>query len=112
MYSRQATESVNCENYSVSFVMKYCPTSTVVRNPASVKILITRFCCESLSTRSSYFCKRSLLVQDLRSMMRCFHLDTDAGWESIPLRSSRALVSLSLDTVIVGEVDELEEDVG
>ena len=45
-------------------------------------------------------------------MMRCFHLDTDAGWESIPLRSSRALVSLSLDTVIVGEVDELEEDVG
>ena len=28
------------------------------------------------------------------------------------LRSSRALVSLSLDTVVVGEVDELEEDVG
>ena len=26
--------------------------------------------------------------------------------------SSRALVSLSLDTVVVGEVDELEEDVG
>ena len=27
-------------------------------------------------------------------------------------RSSRARVSLSLDTVVVGEVDELEEDVG
>ena len=25
VYSRQATESVNCENSSVSFVMKYCP---------------------------------------------------------------------------------------
>ena len=34
VYSRQATASVNCENSSVSFVMKYCPTSTVVRNPA------------------------------------------------------------------------------
>ena len=35
VYSRHATNSVNCENSSVSFVMKYCPTSTVVRNPAS-----------------------------------------------------------------------------
>ena len=40
VYSRQATESVNCENYSVSFVVKYCPTSTVVRNPASVQNLL------------------------------------------------------------------------
>ena len=42
-------------------------------------------------------------------------LDTGTGWESVPLKSSRALVSLSLDTVedvMVGEVDELEEDVG
>ena len=39
VYSRQATDSVNCENSSVSFVMKYCPTSTVVKNPASVQIL-------------------------------------------------------------------------
>ena len=40
-------------------------------------------------------------------------LDTSTGWESIPLSSSRDLVSLSLDTVEdvrVGEVDELEED--
>ena len=27
----------------MSFVMKYCPTSTVVRNPASVQIFIPRF---------------------------------------------------------------------
>ena len=59
VYSRQSTESVNCENSPVSFVMKYCPTSTVVRNPASVQILITRFCCDNLSTRSWYFCNRS-----------------------------------------------------
>ena len=39
-------------------------------------------------------------------------LDTGTGWESIPLRSSLSRVSLSLDTVVVGEVDELEEDVG
>ena len=59
VYSRQATESLNCENFAVSFVMKYCPTSTVVRNPASVQNLLTRFCCDSLSTRSWYFCKKS-----------------------------------------------------
>ena len=59
VYSRQPTESVNCENSSVSFVMKYCPTSTVVRNPASVQNLITRSCCDNLSTRSWYLCNRS-----------------------------------------------------
>ena len=39
-------------------------------------------------------------------------LDTDTRWESLPPRSSRAPVSLSLDTIVEGEVDELEEDVG
>ena len=39
-------------------------------------------------------------------------LDTGTGWESIPLRSSLFRVSLSHNTVVVGEVDELEEDVG
>ena len=47
-----------------------------------------------------------------RSVRSTCELDTSAGWESIPLRSSRARVSLSLDTVVVGEVDEPEEDVG
>ena len=50
-----------------------------------------------------------------RSIRSTCELDTSAGWGSVPLRSSRALVSLSLDTVedvMVGEVDELEEDVG
>ena len=32
--------------------------------------------------------------------------------ESVPHMSAFALFSLSLDTVVVGEVDELEEDVG
>ena len=52
VYSRQATESVNCENSSVSFVMKYCPTSTLVRNPASVQNLLTLSCCDDFSIRS------------------------------------------------------------
>ena len=46
----------------------------------------------------------------LRSIFNIF--DTDTGWESISLRSSLSRVSLSLNTVVVGEVDELEEDVG
>ena len=59
VYSRQATESVNCENSSVSVVMKYCPTSTVVRNPASVQNLLNLSCCENLSIRSPYLCNRN-----------------------------------------------------
>ena len=41
-----------------------------------------------------------------------FELDTGTGWESIPLRSSFVRVSLSLNTVVVVEEDEPEEDVG
>ena len=44
------------------------------------------------------------------SLVLSFQLDTDSRLESIPHKSSLAPVSLSLDTVIVGEVDELEED--
>ena len=40
VYSRHATGSLNCKNSSVCFVMKYCPTSTVFRNPASIQIFI------------------------------------------------------------------------
>ena len=47
-----------------------------------------------------------------RSVRSTCELDTDAGWESIPVRFSLARVSLSLDTVVKGEVDELEEYVG
>ena len=48
-----------------------------------------------------------------RSIIRSTcELETGTGWESIPLRSSLSRVSLSLNTVVVGEVDELEEDVG
>ena len=47
-----------------------------------------------------------------RSFRSTCELDTDAGSESVPHMSAFALFSLSLDTVIVGEVDELEEDVG
>ena len=46
-----------------------------------------------------------------RTFRSTCELDTDAGSESVPHMSAFALFSLSLDTVIVGEVDELEEDV-
>ena len=59
VYSRQTTESVKCENTSVSFVMNNCPTPTVVKNLASIQNLTTRFYCKSLSTRSWYFCNKS-----------------------------------------------------
>ena len=42
-----------------------------------------------------------------RSIRSTCELDTSTGWESIPLRSSLVRVSLSLNTVVVGEVDEL-----
>ena len=51
-------------------------------------------------------------VSPVLSPLQHFGLDTSTRWVSIPLRSSFARVSLSLYTVVVGEVDELEEDVG
>ena len=47
-----------------------------------------------------------------RSISSTCELDTSTGWESIPLRSSLSRVTLSLNTLVVGELDELEEDVG
>ena len=77
VYSRHASDSVKCEISSVSFVMKYCPTPTVVRNPASLQILITRICCESLSTCSWYFCNRSsFLYRIIGRRCRCFRQQT------------------------------------
>ena len=61
VYSRQATASVNCENYSVSFVMKCCPSSTTVRNPASVQNLLNLSCCDNFSIRSPYLCNSNSL---------------------------------------------------
>ena len=45
----------------MSFVMKYCPTSTVVRNPASIQNLLTLSCCDNFPIRSSYLCNRNSL---------------------------------------------------
>ena len=47
-----------------------------------------------------------------RSFRSTCELDAGTGWESIPLRSFLSRVSLSLNTVVVGEADELEEYVG
>ena len=54
VYSRQATASVNCENYAISFVMKYCPISTTFNNPASIQNLLNLSCGDNFSIRSSH----------------------------------------------------------
>ena len=74
VYSRQATESVNCENSSVSSVMKHCPTSNVVRNPASVQILITCLVVITFQFVPDIFAIDLLLVQDRHSKvcLSCF----------------------------------------
>ena len=60
VYSRQAAVR-NCENYAVSFVMKYCPISTTFRNPASIQNLLNLSCCDNFSIRSPYCCNRRSL---------------------------------------------------
>ena len=67
LYSRQTSDSVNCENSSVFFVMKYCPTSTIVTNPASVQNLITRFVVITFQLVLGIFAIDLLLAQDRRS---------------------------------------------
>ena len=81
VYSRQATESVNCENSSVSFVMKYCPTSTVVRNPASVQNLLNLSCCDNFSVRSLHHCNRnsSCAGSSFKGMFVLITLGTNDG---------------------------------
>ena len=43
-------------NSPLSFVVKYCPFSTTLRNPASIQNLLNLSCCDSFSIRSSYCC--------------------------------------------------------
>ena len=57
-------------------------------------------------------CLVGLVKGSPRSFRSSCSLDTDTVQESIPHRSSLSRVSLSLNTVVVCEVDELEEDVG
>ena len=71
VYSRQATVFVNCENSSVSFVMKYCPISTTFRNPASIQKLLNWSCCDNFSIRSPFCCnRRSLRARSSQSCVR------------------------------------------
>ena len=50
---------MNCEKFPVSVVMKYCPFSTTLRNPASIQNLPSISCCDSFSIRSSYCWNRN-----------------------------------------------------
>ena len=57
VYSRQAT-AWYCEISALSFVMKYCPISTTLRNPASIQNLLNLSCCDNFLFRSPYCCDR------------------------------------------------------
>ena len=74
----------NCKNSSVSFVMKYCPTSTVVRNPASVQNLINLSCCDNFSIRSLYLCNRNFLSSgsSFKGMFVLITFGTNDGLDS------------------------------
>ena len=95
VYSRHVTGSANCKNSSVCFVMKYCPTSTVFRNPASVQIFINRSGCGSLSTRS---CTSAIdfLVQESQSKVQVSLsinlLARTMGQIALPIQVSPVLV--------------------
>ena len=60
VYSRQAT-ALNWVRSPVSSVIKYCPFSTTLRNPASMQNLLNLSCCHSFSIRSSYCSNRNFL---------------------------------------------------
>ena len=94
VYSRQATESVNCENSSVSFVMKYCPTSNVVRNPASVQNLLNLSCCDNFSFRSQNICNRSSSCggSSVKSMFVLITIGTNDGLDC-PATTGRPVLS-------------------
>ena len=74
--------SVDCENSSVSFVMKYCPTSAVVRRILhQYKKLLTLSCCDNFSIRSWYLSNRSSSCagSSVKSMCVFITLDTNIG---------------------------------
>ena len=72
--------------------MKYCPTSPVVKNLSSVQILTTRFCCDSLSTRSWYLCTGFFQRKIIGRGCRVFHEPT--CWHKQRVRLSRHKWSL------------------
>ena len=93
LYSRHVTGSVNCENSSVSFVMKYWPTSTVVRNPASIQNFITRSCGDNFSIRSWYLCRSSSCAgSSVKGMCVFITLGTNSGLDC-PATTSRPILS-------------------
>ena len=59
VHSRQATV-LNCVKSPVSFVLRYYPTSTTLRNPASIQKLLNLSCCERLSIRFSHCWNRKV----------------------------------------------------
>ena len=94
VYSRQTTV-LNCVRFSMSLVMKYCPSSTTLRNPASIQNLLNLSCCDSFSIRSPQCCNRNFL-RWINTIQKNFCLDrTELEWRtwlSHHNGSSRSLV--------------------
>ena len=69
--------------------MKYCPTSTVVRNPASVQNLLTLSCCDNFSIRCLYLCNwsSSCAGSSVKGMFVFITLGTNNGLDCPSTRS-------------------------
>ena len=56
--------------------MKYCPTSTVFRNPASIQIFITRSCCVTfdlvLGSFANEFYRARISIEGLGVIIKKF----------------------------------------
>ena len=85
VFSRQATESVNCENSSVSFVMKYCAITTTFKNPAPIQNMLNLSCCDNFSIRSPYLCKKIFLCRIISIQKHVCH---DHTWHKRGTRLS------------------------
>ena len=84
VYSRHVTGSADCKNSSVSFVMTYCPTSTVVKNPASVQNWLTR--CYGKSSHSFLVLLQQIFLRKIIGRKcKCSHQRTccDKQWPDL-----------------------------
>ena len=82
--------TIHCS--SVSFVMKYCPISTAVRNPASVQNLLNLSCCDNFSIRPLYLRNRSSCARS--SVEGMFVLITFGTNDGLDCPSTKSLPAL------------------
>ena len=89
VYQRQVTV-LNCVRSPVSFVTKYCPISTTLRNHASIQNLLNLSCSDSFSIRSPYCCNGKNLRWAI-TIQRNFCLDRTARVRNLIVPSQRVV---------------------